>query len=244
MGPSLAFKVIEGYSYSRYHALGIVVGIIAMVILYFVQEPQGVRNLDAGRKALPSNNMLRLFKDRNLLPIYQSIFFISLFFGLIMTFTAIFIEQFVPDTNPGIFFTLFGVGCLVSNLIVGPISDHRGRAVVAFPCMLITGAGLATFYFLPVNHWIMYIGSIIIGFGHAGCMTVLITWIIDRAPLERRTTALALQDSTEDIGIALGALLSGIIIPIIGMPWLYGISGGLLILFAIWKVIVSLRKKT
>lgn len=242
MGPSLAFKVVREYGYSKYHALGILVGLMAIALLYFVQDPQKVENA-GGREVLTSNNMLGLLKDKKLLPIYQSILFVSIFFGLALTFTVIFVEQYAIDANPGIYFTLFGVGCLTSNLSTGTISDRKGRAAVVFPCMMIAGVGMVAFYFLPVYRWIMYVGSILTGFGFAGSMTVLITWVIDTAPLEKRTTALALQDSAEDIGIALGAFLSGIFISIIGMSWVYGISGGLLVLFAIWQGLASLRKK-
>lgn len=243
LGPSLALKIIDGYSYFWYHLIGFSVGFIALVILHFVQEPAEVDNVAAGKKSLPSINMIRLLKEKNLSPIYQKIFLVSICFGLVQTFTAIFVKQSVPGVNAGIFFTLFGIGSIASNLIIGCISDRKGRATVVFPCLIILGLGMAAFYFLPANRGVLYIGSILTGFGHAGCMTVLITWIIDEAPLARRTTALALQDNIEDIGIAFGSFLFGVLIPRIGMPRSHGLCGGLLILFAVWKVQGYIRKK-
>lgn len=235
IGPPLAFQVIEALSYTWYHILSMIVGLMAVVILYFVQEPQKVKN-SGGEKAAPGN-MLKLLKEKSLRPIYLCILFVALFFGVLLTYTVIFVTQHVPEVNPGIFFTLFGAGGIIANLITGPISDRIGRKPVVVPCLIIMGAGMVAFYFLPVNHAMMYVGSILTGFGQAGCMTALITWIVDKVPPAGRTTALALQDNVEDIGIALGAFLFAAMIPMTGMAWLYGMSGVLIILFAILKVI-------
>lgn len=237
IGPSGALKIIEGYGYGWYHALGIVVGFLAMVFLHFVREPRREENLDTGRRVLPSFNMLTLLKEKKLAPIYQSIFLISIGYGLLQTFTAIFIAQSTPEINPGIFFIVFGCGSIVANLTAGPLSDLKGRAAVVFPWIMIMGVGMALFYFLPDNPWLIYIGSFLTGFGYAGCISVLISWVVDVAPLARRTTALALQDSSIDVGIALGSFFYGVFIPLLGMPWSYGLSGGLLILFALWKIL-------
>ncbi len=125
---------------------------------------------------------------------------------------------------------------MISNLIAGTLSDRRGRGAVAFPWIVLMGIGVAVFYFLPVIPWIMYIASILAGFGYSGSIAVLISWVIDRAPQGRTTTALALQDSAVDIGIGLGSFFFGIVIPVIGMNWSYGLSGVGLLIFALWQI--------
>lgn len=237
MGPSLALTILKEYGYSWYHVTGIIIGFLAMAFLHFVHEPEKTGPGNVPNGGMPGFTMLELLKDKKLMPIYRSIFLVSLAYGLAITFTAIFIGQYFPEINPGIFFTMFGIGSIASNLIAGTLSDWKGRAAVAFPCMMIMSVGVALFFFLPANLWIMYLGSIFAGFGYAGCISVLITWVIDVAPSARRTTALALQDSTIDVGIGLGSFLFGVLIPVIGMSWSYGLSGILLFLFALWKVL-------
>ncbi len=236
IGPTLALKVINAYGYKLYHSLGVVIGITAIVILYFVKEPQKIQAHSPGGAVLPRYNMLKLLKEKELAPVYLSIFVISVAYGLLLTFTAIFIEEALPAINPGIFFTLFGLGSLVSNLTAGTLSDRKGRAAVVFPCMIIMGVGIALFYFLPASPVIVYTGSMIAGFGYAGSIAVLISWVVDMVDPPRRTTALALQDSSIDIGIAFGSFLYGVLVPIIGMSWSYSLSGILLIIFASWKM--------
>jgi MFS family permease len=242
IGPSAALKVIEYQGYQFYHILGIAVGIFSMLGIFRIKEPEPPASSQSlattsGAKASPFS-MLSLLKDKLLTPVYLSIFVVSVVYGLVLTFVAIYIQQWASGINPGIFFTLFGLGSVVSNLVAGPISDRKGRPVVAFPCIALMGLGVAVFFYLPLSPLVIYTGSILAGIGYAGGIVVLISWIVDIITPFRRTTALALQDSAVDIGIALGSFLFGIIIPLIGMPWSFGLSGLILVVFAIGMIIL------
>jgi len=246
IGPSAALKVINYQGYQFYHILGIAVGFLSMLCILQIKEPEipaSSRSLadTSGEKASPFS-MLSLLKEKQLTPVYLSIFVVSVVYGLVLTFVAIFIQNSASDINPGIFFTLFGLGSVVSNLAAGPISDRKGRAAVAFPCIILMGLGIALFFYLPVSSQVIYTGSIVAGIGYAGSIVVLISWIVDIIAPFRRTTALALQDSSVDIGIALGSLFFGIIIPVIGMAWSFGLSGLMLVVFALGMVIFTSGK--
>jgi MFS family permease len=242
VGPSAALKVLNDFGFTWYHGLGIAVGFLAMVFLHFVQEPPQAENpFDSAAK--PQTGMLGLLREKKLMPIFESVFLVSVCYGLVQTFTAIYVEQAVQDINPGLFFTFFGIGSIISNLIAGTLSDRKGRAAVVFPWIMVMGAGLAILYFLPLRPWILYLGSFLAGFGYAGSIAVLITWMVDMVPAGRRTTALALEDNTIDIGIGLGSFLFGVLIPLIGMPWSYGLGGLLLIIFAAWKITALVMEK-
>ena len=236
IGPTFAMKVISQYNYETYHVLGAVIGVSAIFFIYFIKEPPKANEGSTVKANVPPSNMLMLLKDRQLSPIYLSIFVISIGYGLILTFMAVFVQRFAGDLNSGIFFTLFGAGSVAANLTVAALSDRKGRAAVVYPCTLTMGLGIAVLYFVPATHYVIYFGSILVGFGFAGSIAVLISWIVDIINPARRTTALALHDSSIDIGIALGALFFGIIIPVIGFPLSFGLSGVLIAIFALWKI--------
>ncbi|HHV65005.1 MAG TPA: MFS transporter [Peptococcaceae bacterium] len=264
VGPTLALKVLNSFGYTWYHLLGIAIGFLAMAFLHFVKEPPKTENHaalvpDAPVAAAPAASapaavdpvikpglgMLSLLKDKKLIPIFQSIFLVSICYGLVQTFSAIYVEQAAPHINSGLFFTVFGIGSIISSLISGTLSDRKGRAEVVFPWIMIMGTGLALLYFLPLQSWLLYFGSFLSGFGYAGSIAVLISWVVDVVPISRRTTALALEDSTIDIGIGLGSFFFGVLIPLLGLPWSYAASGLLLLVFAGWKIttmIVGKRK--
>lgn len=234
VGPSVALKVIDVYGYTWYHSLGIGVGLIAIVLLYFVHEPPNAKKAESSALR-PGASMLGLLRDKKLAPIFESLFMVALCYGLVVTFTAIYIRQVTPQINPGYFFTVFGIGCIISNLVTGTLSDRKGRAAVVFPCIIIMGAGLAMLYLLPFSPWIVYLGGLFVGFGYAGSIAALITWVVDVVHVERRTTTLALQENAIDLGIGLGSFFFGVLIPLIGMSWTYGVGGLLLISFGCWK---------
>jgi len=241
VGPSLAIKVIQGSSYFWYHILGFAAGLLGMTFLHFVREPARTEQQSTGR-AGRDYQMLDLLKKRRLFPIYQAILLVAVFFGLIQTFSGIFVEQAYSSFNPGLFFTLFGIGSIIANLSAGYLSDYRGRAQVAFPCIMAMGIGIAVLALLPFSKTILFLGSIIAGFGFAGSIAVLIAWVVDEAPATRRTSALALQDSAIDLGIAAGSFLFGTIIPLLGLSWTYALSGIALIVLA-YSLGNSIRKK-
>jgi MFS family permease len=234
IGPPAALKVIDHFGYRVYHMGGAVIGLIALVLLYFVKAPP-----QAASVSIPDYPMLDLLKDKKLRPIYLCIYMVSVAYGLLLTFTAIYMEQALPGINPGIFFTLFGLGSLFANFAAGTLSDRLGRAKVVFPCMFLLGTSITLFYFLPAHSLILYIGSVLAGFGYAGSITALISWVVDLIHPARRTTALALQDSAIDSGIAFGSFLFGIILPLTGMSWSYALSGSVLLLFALGKYILA-----
>jgi MFS family permease len=241
VGPSLAVKVIHSSSYFWYHILGFVAGLLAMIFLHFVQEPARTGQESIG-KASRDYRMVDLLKSKRLLPIYQAAFLVAVLFGLLQTFSGIFVAQVYSTVNPGLFFTIFGLGSIVANLTAGYLSDSKGRAQVAFPCVMAMGLGVAVLALLPYSKLILVFGSIVAGFGFAGAISVLITWVIDEAPSTSRTSALALQDNAIDIGIAVGSFLFGIIIPLVGLSWTYALGGIILILF-IYSHGNSIRKK-
>lgn len=244
VGPSAALKVIDEYGYYWYHGLGIVIGLLAMVFLHFVHEPQKYEKT-CNHLAKPGFKMLGLLREKKSFPIFESLFLLAVCYGLVLTFTAIYIRQAVPEINPGLFFTVFGIGSIISNLTAGTLSDSKGRAAVVFPWIIIMGLGLVLLYFLPFKPWIIYLGGFFTGFGFSGSIAVLITWVVDVVPVTRRATALALQENTVDIGIGLGSFFFGLFIPLIGIPWCYGASGLLLILFGVWKIFgIVLVKET
>lgn len=242
VGPSAALKVIDEYGYTWYHGLGIVVGLIAIVLLHFVNEPPKAENLESF-VLRPGLSMVGLLRDKRLIPIFESLFMVALCYGLVVTFTVIYIRQVIPQINPGFFFSVFGIGSFISNLTTGTLSDRKGRSAVVFPCIILMGVGLAMLYLLAFQPWIIYLGGLFIGFGYAGSIAVLITWVVDVVHVARRTTTLALQESTIDVGIGLGSFLFGVLIPLIGMPWAYGTGGLLLIVFGGWKTFILIVGK-
>ena len=86
--------------------------------------------------------------------------------------------------------------------MTGTLSDRLGRAAIAYPCMALMGVGSVALYFLPSYLPVLYLASVFIGFGYAGGMTPLLSWNVDVANINIRTTSLAVQESCSDFGMA------------------------------------------
>ncbi len=229
IGPSVTLKLIKLYGYSAFHIIGVIEGLIALAFLLNVTEP-GAEN-SCQREAVSSvqvnsfHQMLNLLKEKTLNYAYRNIFIVSFIEALILSFGSIYVSEAMPDINPGILFTFFGLGSVAGSIISGVVSDFRSKNFVAVICMLIFGAGIVTLAFLPIVPILLYVGGIMAGFGFSGTMTALIPMIIQAAKVSERTTALSLQESANDIGVAFGSLVFGILISFLGNSISFAMGG-------------------
>lgn len=239
IGPSVTLKTIELYGYSAFHILGTLEGIVALVFLFYVKEP---KTEIPGRKEDSTFNlgsvlrMLSLLKEKPLNDAYRRIFLVSLIEALVLSFGSIYISVLLPYVNPGILFTYFGVGSVAGSIVSGILSDFKSKQSIAYICTTILGVGILGLAFLPVVPFFLYVGGIMAGFGFSGTMTASIPIIIQSAKGSERTAALSLQESSNDIGVAIGSLIFGILIPYVGIPVTFAIGGIGLLIFCLLEI--------
>lgn len=234
-GPSGAIYLINRYNFTVWFFASFLIGITALALLLVMKFPVGppVKNTDS-LKAIAE-----VLKNRKLYPIFVGISLIAVCYGVILTFTSIYILEVTSIENPGIFFISFGIAAILGNLTMGYVSDHFGRSKVSMFSVFITGVGLALLSLLPFLSEIIYISSFLTGFGYAGGILALIAWLIDVSDINNRTTVLSVQESSMDISIGIGSLLVGISSTWIGLGVSFGVVG--LAVLLLLPVLVKLR---
>jgi MFS family permease len=239
IGPSVTLKLIAMYGYRAFHSMGLIEGLIALLFLLCVREPKGADPLEKGD--LPDANVIiktrKLFQERPLAHAYKNIFFVSFLEALVLSFGAIYVAGVLQDINPGILFTFFGLGSVIGSVVSGVVSDFKSKNFVAASCMVLLGTGIAALAFLPFTPVVLYAGGIIAGFGFSGTLAALIPVIIQFTKTSERTTALSLQESSNDLGVAFGSLFFGILIPHVGISPAFAVGGIGLLLFCLLKII-------
>ncbi len=241
IGPSVTLQFVAKYGYSAFHIMGIIEGLIALAFLFCVIEPRtGLRSDQEtvnGVNVSIFYKMLTLLKEKQLNYAYRYIFIVSFVEALVLSFGSIFVSDSLPSINPGILFTFFGLGSVAGSLASGIISDFKSKNFVASSCMLILGLGIVALAFLPVIPILLCMGGIMAGFGFSGTLTALIPMIIQSAKISERTTALSLQESANDIGVASGSLVFGIMIPFVGNSYTFVIGGSLLLVLWLFQAV-------
>lgn len=239
-GPAMALAIISSRGYHSWFIISALMGALALGLLLFVKAPP----LPPVDVANPLEQMAFIRKNRQILWALGGVALTSLGYGIIITFTSIYIERGAFLANAGIYFTLLGLGGIAANLTAGLLVDRLSPAAIAWPSIMLLGAGTACLLLVPGAPLLFLIlSSLLAGMGYSGALVALITWLVEAAGPKARATTLAFQESTIDLSIAVGTFFFGISGSLLGLPVSFGLAG-LLIFLAALKFFLTASSKT
>jgi predicted MFS family arabinose efflux permease len=132
----------------------------------------------------------------------------------------------VPGLTPGaiaLLLAVFGVGCLLGNLLAGLFVDrHLLAAMIVVPVMI--GVSIIGFSLSTGSVALLFIATALWGIGFGGNPTMSQTWI-SRAEPNRIEAAGGLFVFTFQFAIALGAAVGGLLVDTSGVQALYLVGG-------------------
>jgi MFS family permease len=103
------------------------------------------------------------------------------------------------------------------QIVTGPLSDRWGRKWLIAGGLVVQAVGIWMTVQVPsYSSWI--IAAVLQGIGTAMVYPTLLAAISDVAHPEWRASAMGVYRFWRDIGYAVGALLSGVIADVVGMP--------------------------
>ncbi len=105
----------------------------------------------------------------------------------------------------------------ILQLVTGPLSDRWGRKRLIAGGMAVQAAGIWLTVLVPQYGW-WIAGAVFQGLGTAMVYPVLLAAIGDVAHPRWRATSMGVYRFWRDLGYAVGALLSGVIADLLGMP--------------------------
>ena len=111
--------------------------------------------------------------------------------------------------NPGLFFVAFALAIILARGPAGRLSDRVGRAPIAAAGLLLAAAALVALAFSDSASALMLAGAIY-GVAYGTTQPALIAWCVDDVGEHDRGRAMATFYSALEIGIAIGAMASGL----------------------------------
>lgn len=140
--------------------------------------------------------------------------------------------------NKGDYFVFFTGASLFARIIGGMLSDRFGRVPVVRVSTLIVGAGslLTGFSYDPTS---FFIGGLVFGMGYGLTSPALFAWVADLAPKQSIGKGMSTIFVFLEIGIGMGALLSGLFYQgdVSRFPWIFGGAACLSFLAFLYLVI-------
>ena len=143
--------------------------------------------------------------------------------------------------NPGLFFLVFALTVALTRGPAGRLSDRLGRAPVAATGLLAAAAALVLLAFSEDAVGLAAAGGVY-GVAYGTAQPALMAWCVDEASEDDRGRAMGTFYSALEIGIAIGAMISGVAVGRWGFTTTFlatagiAVAGALLALTRGWSV--------
>jgi MFS family permease len=206
--------------------IGLVVAILGLLIsIFFVRDTRAHAALERRQQPIggppPSFAqvvLLTSWRNRTLFGVSQAGMINNLNDGMVWgLFPLYFAAAGLPAAQISLLAALYPAVWGLSQLATGALSDRIGRKRLIVGGMLIQALGLTVVPLTTDVGW-WALGALLLGLGTAMVYPTLLAVIGDVAQADWRASAVGVYRLWRDGGYVVGALLSGVIADLLGMP--------------------------
>src|SRR5689334_6686863 len=126
-------------------------------------------------------------------------------------------------------YAVYVLGNLTALLVFGRLSDQVGRRAVTLPAIGVALLSTLAFLFVQQTAW-LFVARVLSGFATGLASGAASAWIVDLLPRAGKGVAARTASTANFIGLAIGALLTGLLVEY--APWplrlTYGVYVGLM----------------
>jgi MFS family permease len=119
------------------------------------------------------------------------------------------------------FFLVYAVAVLVSRLFVGRIHDRQGDNAIIYPALAVFAAGLGLLALEPAV-WSIAAAGVLSGLGFGSLTPSVQAIAVTEAPEMRLGTATSTFYLMLDLGVGVGPVVLGALLPLTGYPGMFG----------------------
>ena len=215
MGPALLFPLIDKAGYRVFFGALCAVGFVGLILLSVFDDgrPAGDAAADGSVRhrvwgSIGPGSLIRRFTPLLVYP-----FVCAFGYGAMLNFGKMLVTDVMPGVNDGLVFTFVSVGGLIGSLSCGQLVDRMGERGTVAGALVFAGAGLLV---LGVARDVVpfALGGVAFGVGYFGVTTALTAALAAKTDDGCKGSALSLQQSCLDVGLAAGSLLAGAIVQV------------------------------
>lgn len=225
IGPVIALTIMGDGNYNRMFLSSLVLAFAGFLLVLFVRFPTYKKPVSRGKLSLS-----RFIEPRTLpVALVQLLFGIA--YGSLMSFITLYARQYEVG-QPGIFFSVFAIGIMVSRLVSGRIFDRKGPSLLMITGLVSGAGGFLVLGFIGSFSGFM-LAAVLVGICMGVVMPTLQTMANNVVEPQRRGAANATFITAFDIGIGGGSMVLGLLAEFTSLKGMYLGSSGILIIAVI-----------
>lgn len=218
IGPFVGMFLSQHGSYSMIFAACAAVSAISLVMAPFLS----LRKMKFTEEQKKDMQGFRLsnFVEPNVIPIAIVSLLIYLCYSSVMSFLTVYAKEIHLVDAANFFFIVFAVVVLASRPAVGRLFDLKGENSILYPAILIFAVGMFLFsrsYYGSV----LLLAAALIGLGFGAIQSGTQSVAVKITPPHRMGLANSTYFMFSDIGMGIGPLIVGFIIPFLGYRNMY-----------------------
>lgn len=203
-GPALGGYLANNYGMDAMFIVSSLSSLLA--ILIFLPMPETLVKPEKFKLKLLLIKPSDVFEPRVIGPAVVMVLY-TFSFGAVLTLVPDF-SEFLNVGNKGLYFTVYFLASLFSRIIAGKVSDKFGRVLVIKSGMILILLGLIITGWATTK-FIFLLGAGFYGFGGGVASPTVFAWTVDLSSSENRGRGISTMFLALEIGIGLGALISG-----------------------------------
>ncbi|GAA0375961.1 MFS transporter [Bacillus horti] len=250
LGPLVAVYLVEMFTYTQFFGICVFFAALGVILAMFLRPPTKIIDAHKNKNEVnPSNEknesiqpneekqensltklkslFYKLFEPKAF-PISLCVLLIAIVFGGTVTFIPLYAVELGGSKLAGAYFSLYALALVFSRPLAGKWFDRRGPFLIVLLGGIIYFIGIITLG-LATGPALLYIAAVIIGIGYGSLQPSYQALVIAVSPENRRGAATATFFSSFDIGIGLGAVLSGLVVQWVGYGSMFLIFSGFIL---------------
>ena len=160
------------------------------------------------------------FIETKVIPISSVNMLFFLCYSSIVSFLAVYVKAIHLANAAGFFFIVYAVVVIVSRPAIGRLFDLKGENTIMYPAILVFAAGVLLFS--QCHHDLtLLLSAALVGLGFGAIQSSTQTIAVKIPPRERMGLANSTYFLFADVGMGIGPLVVGFIIPFTGYRGMY-----------------------
>ncbi len=222
IGPFLGMFLSKNGSYITIFTACTVALLISLIMLPLLSlRKKGAKE---EQKKETQGFMLSSFVEPRAIPISIVCLLIYMCYSSIVSFLTVYAKEINLVDAASFFFIVYAIVVLISRPMIGRMFDLKGENTIMYPAILIFGIGMLLFSHSYYGFTLIFSATLIgLGFGAIGSSTQTIA--IKVTSPERVGLANSTYYMFSDIGMGIGPMVVGFVIPYLGYRGMYAVVG-------------------